>query len=200
MLSTQCGLRKAAAVYNKEFLKTYKPLPLSCIQIWIRSDASCISDRLLFSFQNVHFWIAVTGMASNISVKYIYIIYLSKAILFLNYFWESATFTHTRAHIFRDWLMKSRVSKLVNYPAYTNGDLGCRVFTTGLNYTNVLHKFHLIYQISGVKLVTLSVWVVILLISISSAELEVTVGMQAYSIYPLSTPTSLGITQEHLPL
>jgi len=69
--------------------------------------------------------------------------------------------------------MKSRVPKLVNCPTYTCGDLGCRVFKTGLIYTNVLHKFYLICQISGTKLVTLSVLFVILVISNSSAELEV---------------------------
>jgi hypothetical protein len=40
-------------------------------------------------------------------------------------------------------------------------------------YMNVLHTFYLIYQFAGVKLTTLSVWVVIRFISISSAELEV---------------------------
>jgi hypothetical protein len=52
-----------------------------------------------FSFQNVRFWIAVTGMASNISVKYIYIIYLSEAILFLKLLFGIGYIqAHTRTH------------------------------------------------------------------------------------------------------
>lgn len=174
MLSTQCGLHKAAAVYNKEFLKTYKPPLLSCTQIWIRSDASCFSDRLLFSFQNVHFGITINGMASNISVKYIYIICLSEALFFLLKLLFGICYIHAHTCTQLSRMINEKLSvQTSNNPAYTYGDLGCRIFTAGLVYTNVLHKFYLIYQISGVKLVTLSVCCVILFISISSAKLKV---------------------------
>jgi hypothetical protein len=98
--------------------------------------------------------------------------------VYLRRFFLKITFGigYIHAHTFTQFsrlINEKLIVQTSNNAAYTYGDIGCRVFTTDLVYTNVLHKFYLIYQMSGVKLVTLSVCCVILVVSISSAEIEI---------------------------
>jgi len=86
-------------MYNKEFLKTYKPLLLSCIQISIRSDASCISDGLLFFFPECSFLDSCNWNVIQHFCEIYYIICLSEAILFLKllfgiHYIHAHTYTH----------------------------------------------------------------------------------------------------------